>query len=186
MSKFTVVLLAGALALGACGASEPATDDVATLRSATPAATTSTASAAATPAADDERPQLRLDTSDQERDRLQTIYDDCLVAHGVKAVTVSPPGEKPARRLLREEGPKSAFVACGSKLPRQPPELDPDRNPRYATQWNDWVRCMRGHGVLLHATGPGDATWDSDDTPIPDNYDELEKSCNLEVFGGKK
>ncbi|NMO54278.1 hypothetical protein HH310_24225 [Actinoplanes sp. TBRC 11911] len=175
----TAVLLA-ALTVAACGS--PSDPQVATLGSgATPS------SSAATTATN--RPQLRLDTSDAERDRLFTAYDDCLVAHGVKVNPVDQPGavgNGPGRRLDQSGEPKSAYVACAGKLPQQPPELDADRNPNYAAQWNDNVECLRAHGMMVHVTKPGEWTWDSSDTVVPDNEADIEKSCLLEAFGGGK
>src|SRR5262245_14284612 len=110
--------LVAALVAGLAACSSPTHQDsqVASLSGTTPP------SAAATPT-DAKRPQLRLDTSDAERDRLFTAYDDCLVAHGVKVNPVNqsgPAGNGPGRRLDQSGEPKSAYVACAGKLPLQP------------------------------------------------------------------
>jgi hypothetical protein len=169
------LLSLSALLLAACSSPAPAPPKVASLVSASP---TATASAAGT------RPQLRLDTSDAERDRLFTAYDDCLVAHGVKVNPVDQPGPAgPGRRLDQSGEPKSAYVACKDKLPLQPPELDEDRNPNYAAQWNDNVKCLRAHGLMVHVTKPGEWTWDSSDSVVPANEEQIEKACELEAFG---
>src|SRR6185369_7376602 len=69
----------------------------------------------------DQRPQLRLDTSDEERDRLFAAYDDCLVGHGVKVVAVQEAAPAGAKRRLDQSGePKSAYLACADKLLLQP------------------------------------------------------------------
>src|SRR6187551_3845972 len=137
-----LILTAVALiAVGGC--SSPAQHpEVATLASAEPT------TASATPSKAQQRPQLRLDTSDEERDRLFTAYDDCLVGHGVKMVPVQEAAPAGVTRRLDDSGePKAAYLACAGKLPLQPIELDPDRNPRFAEQWNDNVRCLRKHGL---------------------------------------
>lgn len=180
-----VVFVVSLLLLGACS-SPPASSDphVATLASAAPA--TSATSAAD---ADGKRPQLRLDTTDAERDRLFGIYNDCLVAHGVKVLTgreqagAAPVTDGSHRALDQSGEPKAAYVACAGKLPLQPPELDSATNPDYDAQWNDNVKCLRAHGLMVHVTKPGEWTYDSSDTVVPDNEPELEKSCLLEAFG---
>lgn len=180
MPRIRLVSVAALLLLGACGSptDSSSNNQVASLASATATAT------AQSPV---ERPQLRLDTSDTERNRLFTAYDDCLVAHGVKVNPVNQPGAAgngPGRRLDQSGEPKSAYVACADKLPMQPPELDEDRNPNYAAQWNDNVKCLRAHGLMVHVTKPGEWTYDSSDTVIPANQKAIEKDCLLEAFGG--
>jgi hypothetical protein len=178
------LLFCAVLLVGACSSPAPHDAQVASLASAAPP------SAAATTATDSTRPQLRLDSSDAEHDRLFTIYDDCLVAHGVKVLTggsgeaAAVPSRGGHRPLDQSGEPKAAYVACAGKLPLQPPELDEDKNPNYAAQWNDNVRCLRSHGLMVHVTEPGSWTYDSSDTVIPDNESALEKSCLIEAFGG--
>jgi hypothetical protein len=182
MPKTRLVCVAAVLLIGACGSPTPssAKDQVATLASAAP--TTAATHAAG---AGGNRPQLRLDTSSAERDRLFTAYDDCLVAHGVKVNPVNQAGPAgPGRRLDQSGEPKSAYVACTDKLPRQPPELDEDLNPNYAAQWNDNVKCLRAHGLMVHVTEPGSWTWDSSNTVVPANEEAIENGCLLETFGG--
>jgi hypothetical protein len=179
MRHFRLLPLPFLLAAAACG-SPAATPHVASLASTAPSNSPSSA-------ADSKRPQLRLDTSEAESDRLFTAYDDCLIAHGVKVNVSDQPGaatDGSTRRLDRSGEPKSAYVACNDKLPLQPPELDEDKNPNYAAQWNDNVKCLREHGVMVHVTKPGEWTWDSSDGAVPDNEAELEKTCMLEAFGG--
>lgn len=181
MPKTRLVCVAAVLLIGACGspAQNSTNGQVATLVSATPS-TAATAAGAGTG-----RPQLRLDTSSAERDRLFTAYDDCLVGHGVKVNPANQAGPAgPGRRLDDSGEPKSAYVACADKLPLQPPELDEDKNPDYAAQWNDNVKCLRAHGLMVHVTEPGSWTWDSSDTVVPANETAIENGCLLEAFGG--
>jgi hypothetical protein len=161
------------LVVAAACDSPPAAPQVASLASTVPSTS---------PSAPSQRPQLRLDTSDAERDRLFTAYDDCLVAHGVKINTKR--SQVAGGRSLDQSGePKTAYVACADKLPQQPPELDEDKNPDYAAQWNDNVKCLRAHGLMVHVTKPGEWTWDSADSVVPDNEEQIEKACELEAFG---
>src|SRR5690348_622473 len=95
------LLLAASLTVTLAGCSHGTrAPGVATLASAAPTATgAQTRSSSATGAAD-QRPQLRLDTSDEERDRLFAAYDDCLVGHGVKVVAVQEAAPAGAKRRL--------------------------------------------------------------------------------------
>ncbi|BCY05386.1 hypothetical protein [Actinoplanes sp. L3-i22] len=170
-----ILYLTAVLLLGACSSPAASTGDVATLASTAPTVAKSEKS--------DSRPQLRLDTSDAEAAQYWTAYDDCLVANGVKANPVDQPGPAgPGRRLDQSGEPKSAYVACAGKLPKQPPELDEDINPNYAAQWNDNVKCLRAHGLKVHVTEPGSWTYDSSDVVIPPNETQLEHDCLLEAF----
>jgi hypothetical protein len=183
----TSAALAAALLLGACSSSPKSDDHVATLASNAPAS--AAAGDAAGDAADSRRPQLRLDTTEEERTRLFTVYNDCLIAHGVKVLTAKDQAGPVAavdgsNRVLDPSGkPKAAYVACAAKLPLEPPELDEATNPNYNTQWNDNVKCLRAHGLMVHVTKPGEWTYDSSDTAVPDNEEQLEKSCLIEAFG---
>lgn len=178
MRKTFPIVIAGALFLGACHQASAASPQVASLDSAPASDPSATGSAAVSG-----RPQLRLDTSDQEAQRLWTVYNDCLVGHGVKVLVDL--GDK-GRRIDQSGEPKSAYTACAGKLPQQPPELDADRNPNFAAQWNDNVKCLRAHGLMVHVTNPGEWTYDSADTVVPADEDAIEKDCLLEAFGAKK
>jgi len=182
MLKPRIAFVATVLALAACGSpADTGGDQVATLASATP----TTASPAASVTAG--RPQLRLDTSTEEANRLWTAYDQCLIKHGVKTNTerAGAVGSGPGVDLDDSGEPKAAYTACAVKLPRQPPELDADINPNFAQQWNDNVKCLRAHGLMVHVTNPGEWTYDSSDGQVPENAAEIEKTCVLEAFGGK-
>jgi hypothetical protein len=179
---FRILYLSAALLVAACSSPAPQSHQVASLASAGPSPSSSAVTSG--------RPQLRLDTSDAESARLFSVYDDCLIAHGVKVLTgregsVAAAASVDGHRALDQSGePKAAYVACATKLPLQPPELDQDKNPNYAAQWNDNVKCLRANGLMVHVTEPGSWTYDSSDTVVPDNEAELEKSCLLEAFGG--
>jgi len=182
MLKPRIAFAAAVLALAACGSpADTGGDQVATLASAAP----STAPPAASATAD--RPQLRLDTSTEEANRFWTAYNDCLLKHGVKTNSdrAGAVGAGPGVALDDSGEPKSAYTACAVKLPRQPPELDEDLNPNFAQQWNDNVKCLRAHGLMVHVTNPGEWTYDSSDIPVPDNEAEIENACELEAFGGQ-
>jgi len=181
MSKLRIVCVAAVLALTACSSpAETGGGQVATLASTAPTKASPAASTAA-------RPQLRLDTSEEEANRLWEAYKKCLVKNGVKTNTerAGPVGAGPGLVLDDSGEPKAAYTACAGKLPQQPPELDEDKNPNYAQQWNDNVKCLRAHGLMVHVTNPGEWTYDSSDGTIPDNQAEIEDACLLEAFGGQ-
>jgi len=134
--------------------------------------------------------RLRLDSTEQEQAKLLEEYRECLFQHGVKEKPNDPNRIAPAgaaKRNLDESGePKSAYVACAAKKPLPPVELDENANPNFAAQWEDNVRCLRAHGLKVHTTEPGSWTYDSSDTPVPDNEEQLEHDCLREAFSGKK
>ncbi|WP_147432966.1 hypothetical protein [Catellatospora citrea] len=185
------VLAACTAALAACDSPQAATGDQEVATLSTPAA--GQPSAAGNPEAG--RPQLRLDMTKEEQDRLWMTYKLCLRDHGVKVNqertdAVAAHGEDPGLILDLSSGePKAAYVACEKKLPLQPPELDPDRNPQYAEQWNEHVECLRRHGIMLHVTSPGNAEFDDNAKDPGLSFDQevkVEKDCTMEAFGGKK
>ncbi|MGA5304468.1 hypothetical protein ACPCHT_31475 [Nucisporomicrobium flavum] len=158
---------------------------VATLESAPAAARTSQA------AGNPRGVQLRLDMTDDEKARFWDAYQDCLFSHGVKERSkekdVAAPAVGTGKRLLDTSGePKAAYTACAPQKPLEPVETDPDRNPDFAAQWQENVRCLRAHGLMVHVTKPGEWTYDSSDTPVPENQQQLERQCMLEAFGAKK
>jgi len=183
MHRIRFAGLAAVLLLAACGSTPQSAPKVPSLASAPP-------SAPATKGGETTagRPQIRLDSTEDETVALWDTYADCLVKHGVKELTGD--GMAPAigtHRPLDQSGePKAAYVACAGKKPLGPPELDENLNPNYAAQWNDNVQCLRKKGVKVHVTEPGSWTYDASDTVVPDNLPELEKQCLLETFGAKK
>ncbi|MFI9639111.1 hypothetical protein ACIG87_03450 [Micromonospora sp. NPDC051925] len=193
MTGFHITRLASAVTvlalLTACssqsdskGATDGTKPQVATLTSA-PATTAPRVAAA-------EGVQMRLDTTDEETARYWDVYQDCLLDHGVKRQTdtggVSAGVGSKGVLLDRSGEPKAAYVACAARKPLEPIELDPARNPNFAAQWQENVRCLREHGLKVHVTKPGEWTWDSSDTGVPDNEAEIEKQCIVETFGAKK
>ena len=173
--------------VSACSSEKPAErPQVASINSA-PSSTPATAAATAQP----QGVQLRLDTTEKESARLWDVYQDCLYANGVKEL---PKDSGPSVRMgsgkraldLKSGEPKSAYAACKAKEPLEPVELDPDRNPNFAAQWQDNVRCLRKNGLMVHVTEPGSWTYDSSHGDLPENQEELEKQCIQETFGAKK
>ncbi len=185
-----------AVALTGCGGGASSADestasgDVASLVTASASASATSAGGAA-----NGRPQLRLDTTDEEEQQLWQTYQICLHEHGVKLNTGQAPGatgDGTGLSLDPSGEPKAAYVACANKLPLQPPELDREKNPNFASQWNDYVQCLRGRGLKVHSL-PDNSGWTYDDgVADPTNgLDEAaqakaDKDCTKEEFGAKK
>ncbi|MFD4788837.1 hypothetical protein ACFWN1_17620 [Streptomyces sp. NPDC058459] len=193
------------LALTACGGSgegvrSEGRDAVDTLASSSPGAGTATP---ATPAGngspgskDAERPQLRLDTSEQEQDRLWDAYWACLQSHGVPMNTKRVAGSGRQAPPLDQDSVKPryrpAYDTCQIKMPLQPPEYDEDKNPHFADDIRAAVKCMRHRGMKVHVPSGSDMeglwwAYDEDQTgaPAEEPAQRAEKECRLEAFGGK-
>ncbi|MFY1619851.1 hypothetical protein [Micromonospora sp. WMMD736] len=153
-----------------------------------------TPSASASGAATIGRPQLRLDTTDEEENRLWYAYHLCLRDNGVqenKGRSAGATGDGPGLSLDQSGEPKAAYVACANKLPLQPPELDQAKNPNYQAQWNDYVQCLRGRGMKIHSLPDGSGwTYDDGVADPSGGYDgptlsKVERECTMETFGGR-
>ncbi|MFJ9589572.1 hypothetical protein [Streptomyces acidicola] len=145
------------------------------------------------------RPQLRLDTSPEEDQRLTDAYNACLQAHGVpmNQERAAAAGAKQAPPKVGEaDSPKyrAAYDACLVKLPRQPPETSPETNPHYADDYRAYVKCLQGRGMKIHlisdtSVSPDGLAWTFDDDTtgsLPESkIDQADRSCSQEAFGGK-
>ncbi|MFF0965975.1 hypothetical protein ACWDQO_05675 [Streptomyces sp. NPDC003703] len=191
------VLLAGFLLLTGCGGGggPGGSDDrggsahkgVASLESGAPAGTPKAGSGAgATPSDPDAgRPQLRLDSTDEERDRYWHYYAACLKDHGHKMITVRGPDS--IDDTDNSPTAKAAERACKNKLPLQPPELERETNPHFDDQYRAYVKCLNRHGLKVTAL-PDNSGWtyDGDSTLSQTEQDTVDKKCTMEEFGGKK
>lgn len=132
-------------------------------------------------AADSGRPQLRLDTSDEEKIRLNNIWSACMHEHGVSYQSVVKDGF----RVPDDTDPDFATgkAACLSKSPLDPPELSPQTNPHYMDDFRAEIACMRAHGVNVEPM-PDGSGYTFPDGWAPPNEPQLERSCQLEAFGG--
>ncbi|GGM23657.1 hypothetical protein GCM10010129_80090 [Streptomyces fumigatiscleroticus] len=207
----STVLLAAGLALTACGggsggsgndSGQKASDSgVASLT--TPSSGGGKAGAApaafarsSSSAAEAKRPQLRLDSSQEEIDQLWDAYWACLQTHGVPMNTmrVDRPGEQapPVDDPKVADRYKAQYHACLYKLPLQPVEERPETNPHYADDYRAYVGCLKATGLKIHEV------FDSDGSPAGWSYDEdfpkdsvdlptdkVDNDCRLEAFGGK-
>ncbi len=202
-TAFSVCALLAATVLTACGAggesgAKAAKDGVSTLETGSPAPD-GKPDAAATPKVDSRRPQLRMDSTEEEIDKLDNAYNACLQAHGVPMNTkrAELAGAKQAWPMQGKEITtkyKSAFDACLVKLPRRPPEQDPAVNPHYTDDYRAYVKCINKSGMRVkmlqdeHGIATG---WNYADDNGGNGFseakkDEIDKTCEKEAFGGKK
>lgn len=188
--------LTGLVVLSACSASGPAASQVASLPSAgsTAGSTTPTTTAAGD---DSGRPQLRLDSSDADRNALLATYYACLKQHGHRMITgvgdahagvLSPDGKASGDAPdMNDDSPasKTAETACAQKLPLQPPEMDQSKNPHYLDDFRAYVSCLNAHGVPVHATDPFGSGWTFNDGVTTDPTQLLKKvdqPCQIASF----
>jgi len=188
--RFT--LYAGAalavLTLTACGAQAQA-PQVASLA-------TSNGTATSAPSTSDysKRPQLRMDSSQDEVNAAWKNYYVCLKDNGHKMLTgrgdehagvYDPSGNSPD---MNDDSPQSlaAEKACKDKLPLQPPELDQSRNPHYLDQYHAYMTCLTGKGLAVHATDPFGSGWTYDDgvtQKLDDSRQQkVDHDCQLASF----
>lgn len=199
------------LALTACGASDGGGEGVASVESDAPATvgdsdrdedagTSEDAGKDKDKGKDDvnaKRPQLRLDTSKEERARLTDAYHACLEAEGVPMNTERAEAAG-AKQPAPVQGPgvtekhKAAFDACLVKLPLQPPETRPDTNPDFADDYRAHVECLKKKGMRVHmvpdrSVYPDGLAWRYDDGEQPElssaEQEKIERTCNQEAFG---
>ncbi|KUO09340.1 hypothetical protein [Streptomyces sp. DSM 15324] len=179
-----VALVAGALLLTGCAGSGDSDDDsatrqdVASLHSDAPDGSTT---AEATPSPDDGRPQLRLDSSEEEKNRYWHIYAMCLKDHGHKMLTARGPDS--VDDSDHSATAKAATKACANRLPLQPPELDEAKNPHYDDDYRAYVKCLNREGLKVTAL-PDNSGWtyDGNTTMSAAQQTKVDKSCTLEAF----
>ncbi|MDX3356529.1 hypothetical protein PV703_25160 [Streptomyces sp. ME01-24h] len=159
--------------------------DVASLATDTPSAAPGPSST--TPSADSEqgRPQLRLDSSDTERDRYWNAYAGCLKDHGHKMLLARGPYS--IDQHDNSPTAKAAQKTCAGKLPLQPTELRRDSNPHYDDDYRAYITCLNSHGLKVTAL-PDNSGWNFDGQPAMSEAEQakLDKSCTMEAFGDKK
>ncbi|WP_427918514.1 hypothetical protein [Streptomyces sp. cg40] len=180
-----VVATAALAFLSACGGGsggdgKPVAADKGVASIETPKASAATASESA--AAESGRPQLRLDTSEAEQTRLTGVYLDCLRDHG------APGGYKPGSKQWYPGGgsdrtTSAARKACLPKLPLQPPELDPAKNPRYMDDFRTYIRCLNDGGLKVKGLSDGSG-WNYEGRPTLTEAQQgtLDHDCRLKAY----
>ncbi|MFJ8630830.1 hypothetical protein [Streptomyces sp. NPDC093568] len=180
-------LCLGATALAlltACSQSDGTGPGVVSVPAATSDATSSSGAEASSPTTDavgdSGRPQLRLDTSDEERVRLSNAWSACMHKNGVDYQSVVKDG------IHVPDNTDPDFAAAGrkclSKAPLPPPELSPETNPRYLDDYREQIDCLHEHGLMVEAL-PDGGGYNYPAGPMPPNSRDIEDRCVLEAFG---
>ncbi len=157
MSRMSLgtALAAAIVTLTGCGSSAGNPDGAA--KAPDVASLTTTASAAA-PAAEEQRPRLRVDMSEEEEQAMWAGWAACLAEHGDTAYA-----DKLARREIKdvpEDVRNAARKACVPKEPLGFWQEDP-KNPEAADIKREVDQCIRSKGVNPDAGAGAD----------PDNLD---------------
>jgi len=122
--------------LTACGDAQPRDGGgVASMQSgAAPAASASPSSAA-------ERPLIRTDTSDEEKDRLWNEYHRCLADQGLTKE------RQDKAQAGADPSAAAALASCAGKEPELVWQRAKRTDPQYADKLRDWVTCVRAAGI---------------------------------------
>ncbi|WP_461058502.1 hypothetical protein [Streptomyces pseudoechinosporeus] len=116
------------------------------------------------------RPQIRLDSTQEEINRMYEAWAACLDENGASKKD--------------EPSPDSPGVkACKGKEPLDPPEMDPAKNPDYSDDVRTMVKCMNEHGIKSVVTAEGWGLEDGASMNVPD-YPKTLVDCQVKAFGG--
>ncbi|MEU5347157.1 MULTISPECIES: hypothetical protein [unclassified Streptomyces] len=126
------------------------------------------------------RPQLRLDTSQEEEDRLFNVWASCIHEHGVPMQDIVKDGKKVPDNSHRAY--PAAAKACIGKQPVGPPELDRAKNPHYMDDFRAQIACLHKAGVKVEPMADGEGySFPAGEVKVP-NLTELEQRCLVEAF----
>lgn len=138
-----------------------------------------------------DRPQERLDDTQEHDGQLWDSYYACLGANGVPLTGGIAPAGQPMHKMPPPGAaiPKAAEAACLSKMPLPPPQTDPKLNPNYNADFSAWVNCINGKGLKVKAygtPGSGDSGWSYDGQPtMPQpQQQQVIQTCKMEAFSG--
>jgi hypothetical protein len=129
-----------------------------------------------------------MDTSDEDGDAIWQAWYKCFKDHG--GVVHPVPEEKVRKKGMitadAAEQPAAVVKACAHKEPVTPWQLDRDRNPEYADDFRDWVKCIEGKGLPIDPL-PNAEGWNYDDSVSQDERasartQEIVDSCEMEAF----
>ncbi|MFI6406831.1 hypothetical protein [Streptomyces sp. NPDC050548] len=164
---------------GSGGDGSSASKDTGVASIETPKANAGAASASAE--AETGRPQLRLDSTDEERARLYAVWTQCLHDQG------APTGHKPGSTAWSIAGDldkyPAATKACLSKKPLEPPEEDPAKNPHYMDDFRVYIKCLNDGGLKVKGLADGSG-WNyvGESTLTQAQQDKLDHDCELKAY----
>lgn len=175
-------------ALAGCAQTDEQQPRVATLQSGS-AATPQPGSGRADGAGPQDKPgqfRLRLDMSEQEKQKLQAVWYSCLAEHDPAAVNAQRSGAQGVG-INVEAVSKAASEACALKFPKPPWEQD-SGNPTCADNFHKQVKCINdkgaGRGLKIIEGQVGDWTFAESTTMPEEQSNQIVKDCEREVFGG--
>jgi hypothetical protein len=175
MTKVLGPAVLAAVLLGACSTNPPPPPRVASLGSATAAATSASGVAG--------RPQWRLDSTEEEVQKLWVAYWACLGDHGHKMI----PQRGSADMQSHTPADEAAETACANTLPLEPDELDSSKNPHFLDDYHAYMQCLTSHGLAVHAIDPFGTGWTYDDGVTQklnsDQQTGVDHDCKLQSFG---
>ncbi|MDV7216797.1 hypothetical protein [Streptomyces prunicolor] len=161
------------VALTACGGGSDKAGDTGVASIASPDVGGGSSKASADP--DAGRPQIRLDSTEDDINRMMNTWLACVKqkggSGGLLDTKVHPNG--------------AVAKACLSKHPLDPPELDPAKNPKFSDGLRVMVKCMNGHG-FKSVVSDGGSSWGlvhGGDLGAR-NYDSVEVACQVKAWGG--
>ncbi|MEU8523775.1 hypothetical protein [Streptomyces sp. NPDC048577] len=127
------------------------------------------------------RPQIRLDSTQEDIERMWDAEWACLEQQA------GPDYKQKITAAHKQGKTHPAEKACLSKEPLSPPELDPARNPHYADGAREMVNCMTGKGFKA-VVDPESGLWGlvhGADQGAP-GFDDAQRTCQIAAFGGNK
>jgi len=174
--RFAVFITAAvtATALAACGENPAPNNDAKQQDVATIVGTKSPSAAASSAAV--ERPLIRPDTSDEEKDRLDQLWNECRKANGAKMEIYQ--GEE----IVDKTAPESerATEKCVNKLPEDLWERAKRTDPLYEDKLRAWVKCIQSHGIKAKAEGK----FLSYEKGLPSEAEQkFVDQCEMDAFG---
>ncbi|MFK4149288.1 hypothetical protein [Streptomyces sp. NPDC004065] len=129
-----------------------------------------------------ERPLIRPDTSEEEKDRLNQVYQDCLAKHGAKMLKNEDGSWKGAFRSGDPKYP-AAQRACAHKERETLTMRSAREDPQFREKADRWVACLRKHDVVATVGDDGLLAF-PDGTNLDHNIEWADK-CEAEVFLAK-
>jgi hypothetical protein len=165
---------------------EPASSDAGTSDQVASIAGGSTAKPSPSP---ESGAMLRIDMTEEDRERVYDSYYACLESHGVKmtrkgAELPNPPPDAPKVPAEENKENRSGYAACKDKEPYLDPLLDKTRNPQYADQTRAWMKCMNNRGIEVSGNWDDEFFSFGKRAPGIDSkkYLEIYRECEMESY----